>query len=191
MIEPIDEKEARSDHHSRQGARKPGDRAKKFNNKNAPSTAKPNKNTSSSTSNNTTSAGGSLNRTHGKRVNFQNTLNVDDLAGSQFAYDKRTGSGSGGSGSNYIDDYGYVKSMEDEVEHELEEETEREMMERAKMIMEGATESTGPVTRGVDGIVLDETREAATVVSIEELLASAYANKKPRKSRGTWNFSSA
>ncbi|PVF99004.1 hypothetical protein CPB86DRAFT_784232 [Serendipita vermifera] len=181
MIEPIDEKEARSDHHSRQGMRKPGDRAKKFSNKNTPSSARPNKNPTHPSSS-TSGASGSLNRTHGKRVNFQGILNVDDLGGSQFAYDKRTGSGSGGSG-NYIDEYGYVRGVDDEVEHELEEETEREMDERAKMIMEGASEGTGPVTRGVDGIVLDETREAATVVSIEDLIASAYANKKPRKSR--------
>lgn len=41
MIEPVDEKEARSDHHARQGLRKPGDRAKKFSNKNAPRGSSP------------------------------------------------------------------------------------------------------------------------------------------------------
>jgi hypothetical protein len=145
MIEPVDEKEARSDHHNRQTLRKPGDRSKKFNQKNA---TKSPQQAASPTGN-----VGSFNRTHGKRVNFITRPGPGHT---------RTGSGEFG---------------------EEEDDTETEERERAIMIMQGAKEGTGTITRGVDGIVLDETREAATLIPIEELLASAYA-KKPKKSKG-------
>jgi hypothetical protein len=148
MIEPVHEKEARSDHHNRQTLRKPGDRSKKFNQKNA---TKPKSPQQASSAGNV----GSFNRTHGKRVDFI----------------KSSGPG-----------HGHVRTGSGEFGEE-EDDTETEERERALMIMQGAKEGTGTITRGVDGIVLDETREAASLIPIEELLATAYA-KKPRKSKG-------
>lgn len=160
MIEPIYEKEARSDHHNRQTLRKPADRSKKFNQKNATKLT----NASSKSSPVTPSSAGttgSFNRTHGKRVDF--------IAGSH--HHRREGSG----------EFGELGAEEDD--------TETEERERAMMIMQGAREGTGTITKGADGIVLDETREAASLVPIEELLAIAYA-KKPKKSKGTFSSSS-
>jgi len=146
MIEPVHEKEARSDHHNRQTLRKPGDRSKKFNQKNA---TKPKSPQQASSAGNV----GSFNRTHGKRIDFI----------------KSPGHG-----------HGHVRTGSGEFGEEEDDDTETEARERALMIMQGAREGTGTITRGIDGIVLDETREAATLVPIEELLAAAYA-KKPKK----------
>ncbi|KAG8770607.1 hypothetical protein FRB91_004833 [Serendipita sp. 411] len=150
MIEPVDEKLARTDHHSRQGLRKPGDRAKRFNQKNAPRPKGPQHTSSTSTTT-------SHHRTHGKRVNF--------------AYNRR-GVDSGPSDSEDEGVSGAKHQSSDE---------ETEMEERAKLAL-FTGDGTGTVTRGVDGIVLDETREAASLIPIEELLVTAYA-KKQKKSR--------
>jgi hypothetical protein len=165
MIEPADEKEARSDHHSRQGLRKPGDRAKKFNNKNTPRPKQLQQNGLST---------GSMNRTHGKRVDF---VAVDSPSPTLKA---RTPSG-GMIKRGGVNEFGAEMDGDDDYE---DDDYEEEQRERAIMVMEGAESGTGTLTRGIDGIVLDETREAATVVPIEELLASAYANKKSKKSKG-------
>jgi hypothetical protein len=167
MIEPVDEKEARSDHHSRQGLRKPGDRAKKFNNKNTPRPKGLQQQSGSST--------GSVNRTHGKRVDF---VAVDSPSPTI----KARSPGGGMMGKRGMSEFG--TDMGDEEEEEYDDDYEEEQRERAMMVMEGADSGTGILTRGIDGIVLDETREAATVIPIEELLASAYANKKSKKSKG-------
>jgi len=166
MIEPVDEKEARSDHHSRQGLRKPGDRAKKYNNK---STPKPKQ------LQQTGSSSGSLNRTHGKRVEF---VAVDSPSPTM----KARSPSSIMMGKKGMSEFGFDIGAEDDDDYE--DDYEEEQRDRAIMIMEGARSGTGTLTRGVDGIVLDETREAATVIPIEELLASAYAHKKPKRSRG-------
>ena len=168
MIEPVDEKLARSDHHSRQGLRKPGDRAKKFNNKNTPR-PKQLQNSSSGT--------GSVNRTHGKRVDF---VAVDSPSPTIKA---RSPSG-GMMGKGGMNEFGAEMGDDEEYVSQDEDEYEEEQRQRAIMVMEGAESGTGILTRGIDGIVLDETREAATTIPIEELLASAYANKKSKKSKG-------
>ncbi|KAG8811209.1 hypothetical protein FRC17_002580 [Serendipita sp. 399] len=153
MIEPVDEKLARSDHHSRQGLRKPGDRAKKFNQKQAPRPKGPTHNSSSTSASST-----SHHRTHGKRVNFVYSRRAVDSGPSDDEDDIVYGGGNG-----------------------VNDDSETEMEERAKLAMYTG-DGTGTVTRGVDGIVLDETREAASQIPIEELLVSAYA-KKHKKSR--------
>lgn len=73
---------------------------------------------------------------------------------------------------------------DEDVSDDYDDDYEEEQRQRAIMVMEGAESGTGTLTRGIDGIVLDETREAATTIPIEELLASAYANKKSKKSKG-------
>jgi hypothetical protein len=169
MIEPVDEKEARSDHHSRQGLRKPGDRAKKFNNnKNTP---RPKQLQQSGVST------GSINRTHGKRVDF---VAVDSPSPTLKARTPSSGGGMMGKRGG-VNEFG--AEMDDGDDYE-DDDYEEEQRERAIMVMEGAQSGTGTLTRGIDGIVLDETREAATTIPIEELLASAYANKKSKKSKG-------
>ena len=165
MIEPGDEKLARSDHHSRQGMRKPGDRAKKFNQKNAVKPKGPTQSPSTTTT---------ATRTHGKRVRIVTTAHARRALDSGPSEDEdesyyHQGGGAGGAGP--------------EGDYRLEDETEAELEERARELLHSTSDTTSPVTRGVDGIVLDETREAASSITIEELLASAYA-KKPRKSRG-------
>ncbi|CCA74106.1 hypothetical protein PIIN_08060 [Serendipita indica DSM 11827] len=165
MIEPVDEKLARSDHHSRQGMRKSGDRAKKFSQKNAAKPKSPSQSAATTTS---------TNRTHGKRVKIVTAGHARRAVDSGPSEDEDENyflqGGSGGIGPSNDD--------------RLEDETEAELEERARMLLHTTSDATGPVTRGVDGIVLDETREAATVIPIEELLATAYA-KKPRKSRAS------
>lgn len=77
-----------------------------------------------------------------------------------------------------------MRSNSEDFHDEDGDDTETEDRERAIMIMQGAKDGTGAIVKGVDGIVLEETREAASLVPIEDLIASAYA-KKPRKSKGT------
>ncbi|CAG8705985.1 365_t:CDS:2, partial [Acaulospora colombiana] len=119
MIEPIDEKEARSDHHSRQGMRKPGDRAKKFSNKNTPSSSRPNKNPNSSNA-----SGGSGSRTtsvRGAGVVEAGTISMN---------------------TGIRGEWKMKSSMSSK------RRLNAKWTSGAKMIMEGAYEGTGPVTRG-------------------------------------------
>ncbi|CAG7846768.1 SubName: Full=Uncharacterized protein {ECO:0000313/EMBL:CCA74106.1} [Serendipita indica DSM 11827] len=150
MIEPVDEKLARSDHHSRQGMRKSGDRAKKFSQKNAAKPKSPSQSAATTTS---------TNRTHGKRVKIVTAGHARRAVDSGPSEDEDENyflqGGSGGIAG---------RTREDAIAYD-----ERRY---------------GSSHKGVDGIVLDETREAATVIPIEELLATAYA-KKPRKSRAS------
>lgn len=170
MIEPGDEKLARSDHHSRQGLRKPGDRAKKFNQKNTP---KPKQLQNSGV------AATSTNRTHGKRVDFIN----GPIDSPSPTLSKRNGSG-GMMGKGSMNEFGGELDDDDDAYSQDDDyEYEEEQRQRAIMVSQGAHSGTGTLTQGRDGIVLDETREAATIIPLEDLLASAYANKKSKKSK--------